>query len=199
MAGEFWEQDDDFSQMFVDSPNSSVVSSFINGEVEHKTTMFDLTDKGREAKALPLDSVSGTRVSFVSNIGSVMSYAVPPSSGLKGTVVTVRTSSGDTTRIGENIFVKWDDGQLMPIHQEHLRVVSGEVDTKYKYGYVKSQSRIVVSNFGVLAEEFSSVDGSNSDLIHKATKDLWSFRKDEKGGYVLERLFDQTGEVLKSF
>jgi hypothetical protein len=38
--------------------------------------------------------------------------------------------------------------------------------------------------------------GDNTDLVHKATQDLWSFRKDGDQ-YVIERMFDGNGEPLK--
>jgi len=38
--------------------------------------------------------------------------------------------------------------------------------------------------------------GNNDELVHKATKDLWSFHQDGDN-YVIERLFDETGEPLK--
>ncbi len=198
MADEFYEQIDDFAQMFVDSPNSSVVSAFLDGDTSGQTTMVDLTDKGREAKTLPVGEESGMRVSFVSNLGSVMAYPTPPPSNMKGTIVMVRTSSGDTTNHGDYVFVKWDNGQFLPTHREHLQVVAGQEDNRYKAGTTQVKDRLVVSSLGDLADEFFTVVGSDNDLVHKATKDLWSFRKDDQGEYVLERLFGEAGQPMKA-
>jgi len=40
------------------------------------------------------------------------------------------------------------------------------------------------------------VTGSRDELVHKATKDLWSFREDG-GQFVIERLFNDSGDPLK--
>ena len=154
MADEFYEQIDDFAQMFVDSPNSSVVSAFLDGDTSGQTTMVDLTDKGREAKTLPVGEESGMRVSFVSNLGSVMAYPTPPPSNMKGTIVMVRTSSGDTTNHGDYVFVKWDNGQFLPTHREHLQVVAGQEDNRYKRD---------------THPRFFTVVGSDNDLVHRST------------------------------
>jgi hypothetical protein len=37
---------------------------------------------------------------------------------------------------------------------------------------------------------------SSETLVHKSEKDLWVIKKD-KTGFVIERLFDETGEPLK--
>ncbi len=144
-----------------------------------------LTDKGREEAGLPLPAVAGTRVAFADTLGAIFSYAEPPHGGLCGTVVTVRTAAGDDTSLDGNVFVKWDDGRFLPVHREHLRLAKG---SKRASAY-----RRVIA-LGDL-DNFLKVAGG-SDLIHKATKDLWSLRLVD-GEYVIERLFDEDGDPLK--
>ena len=38
---------------------------------------------------------------------------------------------------------------------------------------------------------------SNGALVHKSTKDLWSYSKDADGNFLVSRLFDDEGEPLK--
>ena len=38
---------------------------------------------------------------------------------------------------------------------------------------------------------------ANGTLVHKSTKDLWSFNKDADGNFLVSRLFDDEGEPLK--
>jgi hypothetical protein len=144
-----------------------------------------LTDKGREEAGLPLPAIAGTRVTFASNLGAVFSYPEPPHGGLKGTVVTVRTANGDDTSFDGMVFVKWDDSRFLPVHREHLRLATGD-------RRASSFRRIVA--FGDL-DDFLKVAGG-SDLVHKATKDLWSLKMVD-GEYVIERLFDEDGDPLK--
>lgn len=144
-----------------------------------------LTDKGREEAGLPLPAIAGTRVTFASNLGAVFSYPEPPHGGLKGTVVTVRTANGDDTSLDGMVFVKWDDSRFLPVHREHLRLAKGDRRA--------SSFRRVVA-FGDL-DDFLKVAGG-SDLVHKATKDLWSLKMVD-GEYVIERLFDEDGDPLK--
>jgi hypothetical protein len=49
---------------------------------------------------------------------------------------------------------------------------------------------------GDLTQFFSSSRTASDTLIHKATKDLWSLKKDGSD-YVIERLFDDSGSPLK--
>jgi hypothetical protein len=148
-----------------------------------------LTDAGRAANALPLPAEAGTRVAFVTNIGSVLSYAEPPSPDAEGTVVMVRTAEGDQTSMGGMVFVKFDAGQFMAIHPEHLRRAS--MNRKVARNFARR-----VSSLGDLSG-FLHVSGEDSnELVHKATKDLWSFSATDEG-FVISRLFDDSGEPLK--
>jgi hypothetical protein len=145
----------------------------------------NLTDKLRAANALPLPIAAGTRVSFVDNLGAVLSYPDPPVGGSEGTVVTVRCASGDMTHLDSLVFVKWDSGAFLPVHHEHLRRAS---DVR-----VASTYSLRVAAIGDLTDFMKT---AGEDLVHKATKDLWAMKRvgDE---YVIERLFDETGAPLK--
>jgi hypothetical protein len=144
------------------------------------TSMRTLTDKGRWNLALLTPVSEGTRVSFETNIGSVLTYPDPPPPGILGTVVTVRTPVGDSTSMGDMVFVKWDDERLMTIDRRHLRV-----------------ARMRVSSLGDLTE-FMQVTGDDKsgELVHKSTKDMWSMKEDGES-WIIERLFDDTQGPLE--
>lgn len=148
-----------------------------------------LTDRGREEAAISTRSLTaGTRVEFVTNVGSVMSYQDPPESHTEGTIVMTRTADGDATYQDDLVFVKWDDGRFMPAFRQHLRLAS--VSTKQA-----ASVRRRVATVGDLTDFLRA--GSGTDLVHKATKDLWTMDKDENGELVISRLFAENGEPLK--
>jgi len=155
----------------------------------HYTSVRTLTDSYREANALVLPVDAGTRVKFLANVGSVMSYDDFPSPKIDGTVVTVKTGTGVTTAHEGRVFVLWDDGKFRPIMAEHLRPAG----VTSKRG---NAVRMVVADLGDIASFFTPVTGSRDELVHKATKDLWSFREDG-GQFVIERLFNDSGDPLK--
>jgi len=170
-------------------------ASSIDAYLQHRETELAgkglrvLTDRGREEHAFPLPVVPGTRVSFFTNIGSVLSYPDPPASDAEGTVVMVRTAEGDQTSLGGLIFVKFDDGRFLMVHPEHLRSAPA--------------NRKVASNFALRVSSLGDLSGflhqgtDDHELVHKATRDLWSFESTDEGDFVLSRLFDDTGEPLK--
>lgn len=147
-----------------------------------------LTDQGRKAKTLPLPQVAGTRVHFVANIGSVLTYDNVPEPKIAGTIVTVKTAEGPRTDLDGKVFVAWDDGIFRPIFAEHLRLAGPSQKRA-------SSVRRVVGNLGDISDLF--VTASRGDeLVHKATKDLWAVKKDG-GNFVIERLFNDEGKPLK--
>lgn len=147
-----------------------------------------LTDKGREANALRLPVEAGTRVRFVANLGSVLTYDNIPGDGLAGTVVTVKTADGNLTANEGRVFVMWDDGQFRSILAEHLRAALSPNKRA-------STFRMVMADWDDIASYFDN--GKRADeLVHKATKDLWAVTK-TKGKYVIERLFSEEGAPLK--
>lgn len=180
--------DNDIQQMFV---VESAIDQHLQGktlEDPHSRSMKDLTDKFRAANALPLPVDAGTRVRFIANLGSVLSYSDIPDDGMEGTVVTVKTGAGNTTSLDERVFVQWDDGKFRPILAEHLR--------KAKNTNKQAQNvRMVVGDLGDLSSFFMSA-GRQDELIHRSTQDLWAIKKNGED-YVIERLFDESGKPLK--
>jgi len=153
-----------------------------------QSVMQALTDKGREARALPLPVDAGVRVAFVTNLGSVLTYDDIPGAGVEGTVITVKTGSGKATSQDGRVFVIWDDGKFRSIQAEHLRRAKGN-------RRMAQNVRMVVADFMDLTAFFAPT-GSSDELVHKATKDLWAVR-DNGAGFVIERLFNDSGKPLK--
>lgn len=150
-----------------------------------------LTDRARQAMAITLPVEPGTRVLFVANMGSVLAYEDPPEPNANGVVVQVKSASGMVTSHDGLVFAKWDDGKVRGTHAEHLRLASGRVRTTAS-GF---ESTMRVASLGDLSG-FLRLAGSNDTLVHKATKDLWSVKKDGSD-YVISRLFDDSGVPLK--
>jgi len=164
------------------------MDEYLGGSDSRFTSVAGLTDSGRAANALPLPVEAGTRVRFTTNVGSILTYNDFPPRGVEGTVVKVRTAQGDTTSQDERVFVLWDDGPLRAIHAEHLRRGRG-------LNKVGNSVRMMVADLGDLSSFFTAAAGGD-DLVHKATKDLWSLRK-EGESFVVERLFTDDGNPLK--
>lgn len=168
----------------------SVIDEVLGGRTASESlypSMRALTDSAREASALPLPVNAGTRVAFKANLGSVLAYADVPHPACEGTVVTVKTANGPATHQGSDVFVLWDDSKFRVIRAEHLKPgAPRKTATNY---------RMVVSDLGDLSSFFTMAKVGD-DLVHKATKDLWSVQKDG-GNFVINRLFDDTGKPLK--
>lgn len=118
-----------------------------------------------------------------------MSYADPPGGGEEGTVVMVRTAEGDQTSMGDMVFIKWDGGKFLAMHREHLR--NAKSNKKFARNFVRK-----ALSLGDLTG-FISSESNDEELVHKATDDLWAFSKTDEG-YVISRLFDETGDPLKA-
>lgn len=171
------------------SADTTVMDDLIQGkklEGGQFVAVRSLTDHEREKNALAVPIAAGTRVAFAANIGSVLHYDYIPDEGVEGSVVMVRTAEGDCTSQGDNVFVRWDDGHFMPVSRYHLRSGTTE-DT--------NPSTMRFASFGDLHGIFAA-DDKKSELVHKSTKDLWSF-EEKDGEYVISRLFDDSGEPLK--
>ena len=183
--GDFWE--DMQTAFVVESSIDHVLQGQEIGD-SRGTSMQALTDQGRAANAIHPDQTAGTRVQFIANLGSVLTYADIPEPNMEGTVVTVKTADGITTHMDDRLFVLWDDGKFRSILAEHLRLVKGSKKA--------NNVRMVVADLGDVSAFFApAASGRQDELVHKATKDLWSFRQDGDN-YVIDRLFDETGDPL---
>lgn len=169
----------------------SSIDRHLNGgksvEGSHFSSVRELTDSIKNSKCLKLPVESGTRVSFSGTLGSVLTYDNPPMPETCGTVVTVRTAYGDSTTHEGRVFIKWDTGEFGSFDPTHIYPVT----SNKKANNVK----IRVSNIGDISSLFAS-SNKEGELVHKATQDIWSFKKTEDG-FTIERLFDDSGEPLK--
>lgn len=135
---------------------------------------------------LPLRA--GLRVAFVENTSSLLTYASAPDHGATGTVIRIRTSSGDGTTHGGMAHVLWDGGTYQSIYLNHLTYAPKSA----RASTMRVASR--VANVQDLPRFFRVA--SNGDLVHKSSRDLWSLTE-TSGQYVIERLFDVSGGPLK--
>lgn len=131
--------------------------------------------------------VCGDRVAFVRTLSALLTYENSPEPSERGTVIRVRTASGTSTEFENRIFVKWDSGQTLPVLRDHIIACEREK--------VAGSFSRRVNSLGDLGDFFKVASGD--ELVHKATRDLWSLSKASDGGYVIERLFDNSGEPLK--
>lgn len=187
------------------------MDSHLNGE--KFTTMQELTDSYRNKKAIQLPILAGTKVAFIGFLESYMSYENPPSNGMMGEVVSAKSANGDVTSHEGKVFVKFEDGVARSIFAQHLMLAGceklpegpmrencekakeeGVVKEKKKEKKKANENTFVVASLGDLTN-FLRV--ANNTLIHKATKDLWSFEKDADGMFTVERLYDDNGNPLK--
>ena len=181
--------------MFV-KEGSDVLGLVLNGQSKMSkalgsssfTAMQALTEMGKKVKGLQVPQIAGTRVRFVASLGAVLTYDNVPDPEIAGTVITVKTADGPLTDLDGRVFVAWDDGEFRTIQAEHLRLAG----PSRKHA---STVRMFVSNLGDISGLFKNAS-NGEELIHKATKDLWSF-KQNGDGYVISRLFDDTGKPLK--
>ena len=149
-------------------------------------SLQDLTDVTRGKKALQLPVSPGTQVAFIGYLGSYMSYKDAPENGMKGEVVSAKSANGAVTHYDGRVFVKFEDGKLRSIYAEHLQLGSKPEE--------KRLASFRVASLGDLTNFLKVAEGK---LVHKSTKDLWSFEKDADGNYSVERLYADNGEPLK--
>lgn len=143
-----------------------------------------LTDRGRSKAALRLPVDPGTRVTYAGEIGNVL-FDGAPAPGSEGEVVLVRSSSlGDITAHNGHVFVKWNSGEFGAFPAEHLRRSNQKCASTH------------TMRVGGLGDLSGFIASGEHDLVHRATKDLWSFRKDGDD-YVIQRLFDDNGDPLQ--
>ena len=175
------------TQFLSDAVDDHLQGASIHDSEGKFTSVQALTDRGRSEYALNLPVKAGTRVRFHANTGSVFSYADPPEHNTEGVVVSVRSASGEVTDYNGMVFVEWDGGgETQQIYAEHLRLATGH----RRRG---SMNRIRVASLGDLSDFLKVAEDT---LVHKATRDLWSVKKDGND-FVIERLFDDTGKPLR--
>jgi len=132
----------------------------------------------------------GERVRFVNSLESLVAYKEPPPKGVEGSVVLVRLGVGKhATEHQGNVFVRWDDGKFRAVHRRHLASV------KNANRRVADSFQMFFANQGEITPAFS-MTASDNELVHRSTKDLWSFRQNGEG-FVLERLFNGDGHPIK--
>lgn len=157
------------------------------------TSMQALTDSYRQRNALRLPVEAGTKVKFTAhNAGVLFTYDDPPAPNEEGVVVTARlgSSSGPSdTSYNDRVFVKFDDGKVRLICADHLTLAKGMTKR------MAAQNRIRVASLDAVLGEFLKV--AEDVLINKASRDLWSLKKDGTD-FVIERLFDDQGDPLKA-
>ena len=175
--------DPDLSSLFVTAAMDTFLSSKALGE--SFANVRELTDRARQAKALRLPVEAGTRVVFAGGLGAYLGYDNPPAEGTLGTVISVKSATGNITAHEDRVFVEWDGGGSRSIHAEHLRVAPSTSP--------KTATVLRVASLGDLTD-FLKV--ANNALIQKSTRDLWSLKQDATG-FVIERLFDDAGDPLK--
>jgi len=145
-------------------------------------------DTGEPApKGLRLPVQAGTRVRFKQNLNNLFYYTQMPPADTGGTVVRVRTAGGDVTVGDGRVMILWDNGQMRPAYPQHLVRLRGRT--------ASLSVRQVHASMGDLSEVFG-FSRTGSELIHRATEDLWAFRE-ENGSVILERLFQEDGTPLK--
>jgi hypothetical protein len=175
--------DPDLSSLFVTAAMDSFLSPKAFGESFE--SVRELTDTVRKAKAIRLPVEAGTRVMFAGGLGAYLGYDDAPAEGTLGTVISVKSATGNITAHDGRVFVEWDGGGARSIHADHLRLAPNTS--------AKTANSIRVSSLGDLTD-FLKV--ANNALIHKSTRDLWSLKQDASG-FVIERLFDDAGDPLK--
>lgn len=149
------------------------------------TTMADLVGKKNKKEATSFKE--GSRVVAFTNNGVVIPGQLP-SSGTKGTVVSVETVNGSTTHLGNEIFVKFDGrSKIDNVPSEFLKLASMKVSNLDEHFIILSGPSLM-----------SHIASGENALVHKSTKDLWSVRVSEDGSYEVERLFDDNGNPLKA-
>jgi len=168
---------EDLAHILNTSPSASM-DTFLQGKSLDGDSTRVVRDAVAGEKGIRLPAKAGSRVAFLATTESLFTYHDCPDPGLEGEIVRVRTAFGDKTAHDGKVFVLWDDRVLRPIHRSHLEIAPSSIKNA-------STSRMVVSGLGDISELFSMKAGS-TDLVHKATNDCWSVRKDGED-YVIER------------
>jgi len=185
----FWDQ---FTEGFTTTSSNAMDEFLKDGlplEGDQFKSMRGVAEKGKKEKKEASAFHAGSRVAFDQTLESIFTYDDIPGEGVEGSVVAVRTAHGNTTIDPmDRLFILWDDGKLRSISANHLKAAKTKQASKY---------RIVASDDIVFANFFTVAGGHGDELVHKATKDLWSLKQDGES-FVLERLFSEEGKPLKA-
>jgi hypothetical protein len=112
--------DPDLSSLLVTAAMDQFLSPKAFGESFE--SVRELTDTARKAKAIRLPVEAGTRVMFTGGLGAYLGYDDAPAGGTLGTVISVKSATGNITAHDGRVFVEWDSGGARSIHADHLRL-----------------------------------------------------------------------------
>jgi len=147
---------------------------------------------GKEEE-IPKNASVGTRVVFKGGSGVSLVFKMVPKIGMTGTIVETQEQGSSKIRNARAhlegretpLNVRWDDETQGLMYPSYMRLAKEA--PKKKARVIRVASLQYLSQFMKVAE---------NTLIHKSTKELWSMRSEE-GGFVIERLFDASGDPLK--
>lgn len=170
--------DDFFSGISFASARTSSLDEVMSTEIRNLTT------RGKKTKTSSYKE--GLRVYAHTNNGLVIPNTLPMS-GTKGTIVKVKTANGDVTSYDGGVFVQWDgSSKIHKVDPNFLRVASMKVSNLDDFIVLSSPSLMITAGAD-----------KSGELVHIATKDLWSVKLSPEGDYDIERLFDENGDPLK--
>lgn len=177
----------DEGRMFLSSAGE--IERFLSDRAPSHTAVRSLlSPRGVQGLDLTKPVRAGMRVAFVESTRSLLVYPFAPGAGVAGTVVRVRTSSGDSTVHGGMVHVRWDNGTFQSVYLQDVAPAPRQLSAgKWRVTARCPDKATLLGHFRV---------ASNGDLIHKSSQDLWSLRE-AGGGFVIERLFDLSGNPLK--
>lgn len=174
--------DNFFNELFLGNTAKTASMDTVLGK-----DVVSLTDRERTKRAR-VSYEEGARVYAYTNNGLILPSGFP-NMGTKGSVVSVKTASGDTTSMDGDVFIRWDGrNRIERAPLEFVRRASTRVANLDDFVFLSGNSSLQA-----LASQRDS-----PNLIHKSTKDLWSVKLSDDGSYEIERLFDGNGEPLKA-
>lgn len=183
----------------------------IDNSIEN-TSIYSLTDHARKKKratALP----AGIKVLANCNNGLVPPQSLPKHATL-GEVVSVKTATGNTTELDDEVFVRWSGrSKIDRVAKEFLslsltRKTASYMESNPEVGFgpavmlnpeanIFTATSLEAISMEDFKQAFSMGQGKQADLIHKSAEDLWTIGVDDNGEYDIERLFEDNGQPLK--
>jgi len=174
--------DDFFNNLFLGNAHKTASMDTVLGR-----DVISLTDTERTRRSR-VSYEEGARVYAHTNNGLILPSGFP-SMGTKGTVVSVKTASGDITSMEGDVFIRWDGrAKIERAPLEFVRRASTRVANLDDFVFISGNSSL---------QALAAAESDTPNLVHKATKDLWSVKMAEGGGFEIERLFDDKGDPLK--